>query len=106
MSVGVRDTSSYGDAMLRITTDSSKDTVRLRLEGRLAGSWVHELERCWIELSSERRRGAVVDLAGVIAIGEDGRRLLVTMWEQGAVFHATNCLTRSIVENITGCGPT
>ena len=44
----------------------------------------------------------MVDLAGVISIGEDGRQLLVTMWEQGAVFHATDCLTRSIVENITG----
>ena len=92
--------------MLRITTDCSKDTVKLRLEGRLTGPWVQELERSWMELSPEQRRGAVVDLAGVISIGEDGRRLLVTMWEQGAVFHATNCLTRSLVENITGFGRT
>ena len=90
--------------MLRITTDCCKDTVRLRLEGRLTGPWVQELEHCWMELSSGQRKGAVVDLAGVIAIGEDGRPLLVTMWEQGAVFHATNCLTRSIVENITRFG--
>lgn len=81
-------------------------TVRLRLEGRLTGPWVQELERCWVELAPERRRGTVVDLAGVIFIGEDGRRLLVTLWEQGVVFHAPDCLTRSIVENITGVGPT
>ena len=92
--------------MLRITTDCSKDTVRLRLEGRLTGPWVQELERCWVELAPDQRRGAMVDLAGVTFIGEDGRQLLETLWEQGAVFHATDCLTRSIVDSITGLGPT
>jgi hypothetical protein len=45
-------------------------------------------------------------LADVTFIGEDGRQLLVKLWEQGAVFHATDCLIGSIVERITGHGPT
>ena len=85
--------------------DRSGVIVRLRLEGRLTGPWVQELEGCWEELLPEQRRGAVADLADVTFIGEDGRQLLVKLWEQGAVFHATDCLTRSIVERITGHGP-
>ena len=84
--------------------DRSGVIVRLRLEGRLTGPWVQELARCWGELLPDQRRGAVADLAGVTFIGEDGRQLLVTLWEQGAVFHATDCLTRSIVEAITDHG--
>ena len=75
------------------------------MEGRLTGPWVQELERSWVDLPPGQRRGTVVDLAGVTFIGEDGRLLLVKLWEQGAVFHATDCLTRSIVEHITGLGP-
>ena len=90
--------------MLRITLDRSGAIVRLQLEGRLTGPWVQELERCWVDLLPEQRKGAVTDLAGVTFIGEDGRQLLVKLWEEGAVIHATDCLTRSIVENITGLG--
>src|SRR3990170_7613832 len=81
-----------GDLVLRITMDRSGVIVRLRLEGRLTGPWVQELEGCWEELLPEQRRGAVADLADVTFIGEDGRQLLVKLWEQGAVFHATDCL--------------
>lgn len=92
-----------GDAtMLRITSDCSSEPVRLRLEGRLAGPWVQELERCWTDLSSEQRREAVVDLAGVTYVGDDGKVLLRNLWRQGATLHACDCLMRSIVEEITG----
>jgi len=72
------------------------------LEGRLAGPWVQELERCWTDLSSEQRREAVVDLAGVTYVGDDGKVLLRNLWRQGATLHACDCLMRSIVEEITG----
>ncbi len=96
---------SSGEVLLRITLDRSNGAVRLRLEGRLTGLWVQELEHCWVDLPPDQRRGAMVDLAGVTFIGEDGRLLLAKLWEQGAIFHATDCLTRSIVEKITGLGP-
>ncbi len=91
--------------MLRITLDRPNDGVKLRVEGRLMGPWVQELDRCWREFSPEQQRGAVIDLTGVTFIGEDGRLLLTALWRQGAVLHATDCLTRSIVEEITGHGP-
>jgi anti-anti-sigma regulatory factor len=91
--------------LLRITLERSETPVRLRLEGRLTGPWVQELEHCWTDVLGEHGRGAVLDLADVTFIGEDGRALLVKLYGQGAVFHATDCLTRSIVETITGIGP-
>ncbi len=33
--------------MLKITTLLNAESTVLRLEGRLAGPWVQELERCW-----------------------------------------------------------
>ncbi|HVG02887.1 MAG TPA: hypothetical protein VM842_08350 [Nitrospira sp.] len=91
--------------MLRITLDQLGAIVRLRLEGRLTGPWVQELQHCWSELLPEQRKGAVADLAGITFIGEDGKQVLARLWEEGAVFHAPDCLTRSIVESITGHRP-
>ena len=33
--------------MLRITTHNDPGSLTFRLEGRLAGNWVRELEECW-----------------------------------------------------------
>src|SRR5262245_32843714 len=33
--------------MLRITINKDQPVTRLSVEGRLAGEWVTELERCW-----------------------------------------------------------
>jgi len=33
--------------MLRISIDEAQEVVTLRLEGRLIGAWVGEVERCW-----------------------------------------------------------
>ena len=91
--------------MLRITVDRSGVIVRLQLEGRLTGAWVQELEHSWRSLLPEQRAGALVDLAGITFIGADGRLVLIQLWKEGAVFHAPDCLTRSIVESITGINP-
>ncbi|MCC2643201.1 MAG: uncharacterized protein K0S45_3614 [Nitrospira sp.] len=91
--------------MLRITPDRSDGGVKLRVEGRLMGAWVQELDHCWKELSSDQQRGAVIDLTGVTFIGDDGKLLLTELWRQGAVLHATHCLTRSIIDEIRGHEP-
>ena len=50
--------------MLKITTHVSSDATRITLEGRLAGPWIKELERCWREAEqSAAGRQLVVDLA-------------------------------------------
>ena len=52
--------------MLKITTHVSDDASRITLEGRLAGPWIGELERCWRESEqSAAGRQLIVDLTGV-----------------------------------------
>jgi anti-anti-sigma regulatory factor len=86
--------------MLKITTHSSDDTTRITLEGRLAGPWISELERCWRESEqSAGGRQVVVDLTGVTFVEQDGKALLTRMYQAGAELLATGCCMRSIVDD-------
>ncbi|MGH7256167.1 MAG: hypothetical protein ACREI3_10360 [Nitrospirales bacterium] len=73
----------------------------MRLEGRLAGPWVKELERSWRIVADPQRSRIVVDLTGITFIDPEGKALLAKMWRKGAKLHAAGCLTRCIVEEIT-----
>ena len=92
--------------MLKITKhrDAVSGGVLLMLEGRLAGPWVEELETCWRQMAANPQSCAVVDLTGVTFVDADGKSLLTRMWQQGAELHATGCLTKCIVEEITKAG--
>ena len=90
--------------MLKITTQSDAKLTRLVLEGRLAGPWVEELDRCWREVAGSRQSLVVVDLSGVTFIEPEGKALLTKMLQQGAKFHAVGCLTRCIVDEISKAG--
>ncbi|MEW6544272.1 MAG: hypothetical protein AB1411_11745 [Nitrospirota bacterium] len=90
--------------MLKITTRQEAGATRLEIEGRLAGPWVEELDRCWRAVAERERSRLMVDLAGVTFIDREGKALLAKMWQQGAEIHAAGCLTRCIVEDITKAG--
>ena len=86
--------------MLKITTHVSEDATRITLEGRLAGPWIGELERCWREAEqSAGGRQLVVDLTGVTFVEQEGKALLTQMCQAGADLLATGCCMRSIVED-------
>jgi len=69
--------------VLRITIDDEADPVRLKLEGRITGPWVAELDRAWRSLgSSLGERKLCVDLCGVTYIDREGRRILAEMYRQ------------------------
>jgi anti-anti-sigma regulatory factor len=63
--------------MLRVTlVESSSETVRLRVEGRVAGGWVKELRRsCEVHALSDGIR-LTLDLADVSFVDADGVELL------------------------------
>lgn len=90
--------------MLKITEQRSSETdsVSLILEGRLFGPWVEELNACCRRLSVGHGRCGMIDLAGVTFIDADGRALLARLWREGAELRASGCLTRCVVEEITG----
>ena len=92
--------------MLRVTTnvEEAQGKVTLKLEGKLAGPWVEEFERCWSS-TVEKWKQVVVELAGVTFIDSKGKCLLAMIHRQGAKLIGTGLMTRSIIEEIANCGP-
>ena len=90
--------------MLRVTTnvEEGQGKVTLKLEGKLAGPWVEEFERCWSS-TVEKWKHVVVELAGVTFIDSKGKCLLAKIHGQGAKLIGTGLMTRSIIEEISGC---
>jgi hypothetical protein len=82
--------------MLRITTQDNPRTLVFRLEGRLEGPWVAELE------DAAGRPTLRVDLTGVTFVDAAGKAQLAAMHRQGAKFVADDCLTKAIVAEIAG----
>jgi len=89
--------------MLRITANDSPRALTFRLEGRLEGPWVRELEQCWRStVDSASRPTVCVDLTGVTHVDAAGKARLAEMHEHGARFIAGDCLTKAIVAEIVG----
>jgi len=88
--------------MLRITVYEVPRILTFRLEGRLAGPWVRELEQCWRgAMTSQRESMLRIDLTEVTSIDAAGRACLEAMYRQGAEFVATDCLMKAVVAEIT-----
>ena len=88
--------------MLRITVQDKPRILTFRLEGRLAGPWLRELEECWQSSRAGQRKPILrVDLTGVTFIDTAGKAYLAAVHCQGAEFVAADCLTKAIVAEIT-----
>ncbi|MGO8817696.1 MAG: hypothetical protein ACLQVG_23870 [Terriglobia bacterium] len=87
--------------MLKITIEKNSKSTTLRVEGRLIGPWVDELERAWRGVTSDPADGRVaIDLTDVTFVGEEGKKLLEEMYGEGAKLKASGCATRRLVEDI------
>jgi outer membrane protein TolC/anti-anti-sigma regulatory factor len=87
--------------MLRITLHDSAEYTRIKLEGKLAGPWVRELDQCWTTAASALNgRAMVLDLDAVSFVDEAGVDLLTRMHRQRVRLVASGPLIRSIVEKI------
>ncbi len=87
--------------MLRITIEIGARVLMIRLEGKLSGPWLRELEKCWqgsLALPPDLVRH--VDLTGVTFIDSAGKSCLTDMHRQGAEFIAADCMTKEIVAEI------
>lgn len=89
--------------MLKITIHDSSKECRFRLEGRLSGQWVAELEMSWhtAESTTQGRRTSV-DLCEVDFVDDPGRELLNEMHRAGVRFIAATPVMKELVEEITG----
>src|SRR6516162_9336775 len=90
--------------MLRISTSDDLGALTFKLEGRLAGCWVHELRGCWQEALAARPDSPIrFDLTQVSSIDADGKALLSAAAARGAKLIAAGCFMKAIVAEIAGC---
>ena len=89
--------------MFRVTVHDMPQAITLQVEGRLVGPWVREFEGCCSSaLTGRKDRTIRIDLTGVTLIDAEGKACLAAMHRQGAELIAADCLTWSIVAEITG----
>ena len=87
--------------MLRITIEERNSSTKFRLEGKLKGEWVAELERCWIYVRNASPTSRVaVDLNNVDFVDDRGKTLLARMVSQGAELKARDPMMNSVVKQI------
>jgi len=92
--------------MLRITVQESVQASTFKLEGKLTGPWVRELEQSWAQVTAVPGHAVIIDLADVTFIDYAGKELLARMHESGAKLIACNPMNRSIVDEIARAGKT
>ena len=88
--------------MLRITVT----TIATRSRYSSKGSWRGPGWRCWRNVGRTPWGGQCksircVDLTGVTFIDDAGKACLAAMFRQGASFVAADCMTKSILAEIT-----
>lgn len=87
--------------MLKITIHDSAGELRLKLEGRLTGAWVRELELCWRTASSTTGgRRSVVDLAEVDFVDPAGEELLAHMHSHGVELRGDTPLICAVIDQV------
>jgi hypothetical protein len=91
--------------MFKVSVKQESVGTSLYVEGRLAGPWVLEMEKCW--QAEQARVGSkiiIVRLGAVTFIDDEGKALLARMFQGGAKLEGHGCLVRAILDGITGHG--
>jgi len=92
--------------LLKITLQQTQRSKTLKLEGKLVGPWVEELERTWRGLSASRpKKYLQVDLRGLTFLDDRGKELLGKILSSGADLIADAPLTRHMIDGIMGTRP-
>jgi len=87
--------------MLRVIVEEGGDRIVFRVEGKLRGPWVIELERCWRSTCSRMKgKSFSVDLDGVSFVDDQGKALLTEMDSAGVELVANEWIARSAIEQI------
>jgi hypothetical protein len=87
--------------MLRITQIDHGSITIFRLEGRLVGDWVAELERCWTGIkATDPNRKFKIDLTSVDFVDDKGEKLLERMLYEGAEIRTGDLFMKWVVDNL------
>lgn len=88
--------------MFRATVEHHEGLVTLRIEGRLSGPCLTELENCWRQMTAGNGTGRlIVDLHEVTFVSSQGKQLLEKFCRAGAELTGDGLMTRALVEQIT-----
>jgi anti-anti-sigma regulatory factor len=92
--------------MIRVTMEDLGAVLRLKVDGRLDGIWVPELEQCWRSFA-ERSPGItlIVDLTGTEFVDLAGKYLLSLMHQSGVQLTADSPYMKLLVAEILGAAP-
>jgi anti-anti-sigma regulatory factor len=82
--------------MLRVTPMKVRNTEMLKLEGKLCGPWVDELQRCLGSLAHEKSP-IRINLREVSFLDDRGRELLLQMERQGTLLAECSDFIRSLL---------
>jgi hypothetical protein len=85
--------------MLKITTQTQNDTVRILVEGKLTNGFIDELERCWMECASQFKN-VLVEFVNIPFVETDAKGLLSKMVAQGAMLSAREIHMKAILKEI------
>jgi hypothetical protein len=84
--------------VLRVTTITAKGAPVLKLEGKLGGPWVDELQNYWTEFATGAHRSAIkIDMRGVSYVDHRGRNLLLRMEREGAALAECSDFIRQLL---------
>jgi len=88
--------------MLRVTVEDLETDLSLKVEGRLAGAWVPELEQSWRTLI-RRSPGVslIVDLTDTEFVDLAGTYLLSLMYRSGVQLRANSLYMKNVIAEIT-----
>jgi ABC-type transporter Mla MlaB component len=89
--------------MLRITEQRAPDRIVLRLEGRLSGDWVRQVDWSWRGADASGHGASIwIDLTDVCRVDAAGEALLARMHHAGVRFVTRGCAMRELVHEIQG----
>jgi len=72
-----------GRHTLRITIQNDENTIAITLEGRVAGPWVAELSRAWLETAPLLGpKSLTIDLRNVMYADVSGKQVLREIYSQ------------------------
>ena len=89
--------------MLRITVEETPEAIVVKLEGRLTGPWVDELDRLWEQTAPGlNERELSIDLRQTTFADAGGIRILKAIYSQtGARILASTPWTQYLAEEVT-----
>ena len=86
--------------MLRITETRSGERFVLKLEGRVSGDWVDEVNTSWRSAVASGEQKICVDLTDVSLVDGAGQALLTRMYRAGVRFATRGCVLRELIREI------